>query len=388
MKTTRRALLAGACALALAAMPAAYAATKPQYGSTALALVLKAKSRSKTHTHFLLVSGYETRTSKSRSTAVTAYVVSVRTTQLTAASTAALQNLSSMTGSAINVDAVRARIHEEIAANISGAVMQELRPEQLTALLGGQGFRTGNAALAMDGGGDLIEGVLTTGGAFAGVAATSAGAVPVSYVFMSNAAIGGGAGIAVASAGYGAYSATSALLDITGANSGYTLGDFLYDLTHPGESGNRVWGDGGSTPPPPAGTTLPPDFDTASDPGRNIVFQIVMGLATGTAFGRNVIARPTTLAGTPVPGADGATNLGLLLRFDAMFGGTYFKLVQRSLDARRNGASTNDPDIVGGTSRGPILVDYSRCPPANLQSMRLASYLSSIQSNLSKAGVR
>ncbi|MEZ5500767.1 MAG: hypothetical protein R3E77_15240 [Steroidobacteraceae bacterium] len=382
MQLTRRQLLA--CASATLLTPAAFARPKQPYTSSALGLVMKANAKSRTHSYFLVVSSFERYFLGRRRASLTGYLVSIGTPQLVAAANSALQTLS--VGVNVDPDAVRARIRAAIERNVSGAMMQELRPEQLTRLLGEQGFRTGNTSLAAEG--DFIGGVLTAGGAFAGVAGSSAASTSVAAIATAGGAAAGGAGIAAASAGYGAYQVAGAFLDAVGANDGYTLGDLIYDLLHPGEEGNRVWSSDSSSQGPASGTTLPPGFGPESDPGRNIVFQIVMGLATNSSLGRNVIARPPTLASTPIPGADGVTNLALLLRFDAMLGGAYFKLVQRSLNARQNGTATTDPDITQGTANGPIMVDYSKCPPADVNAMRLSAYLASASGALTRIAAR
>jgi len=351
---------------------------KASYTSSAFTLIQRLKGKNTDDSHFLITTGFERHINKKFTSSISAYVLVARTSQINAAATSTLSDFSILSdflvASGINADEVRSKIKEKIERNISGAIMEEIRPDQLTKLLEGHGMRMSNTQLASDGR-DIIEGGLATGGAFAAVAASTVRNVGVEWVFYSNARIAGPYGLAVATAGWGAYTTTEAVLESTRANSGYTLGDLVYDLTHPEEAGNPIWSSSDtSSGPPSSGTTLPPEFDTNSDPGRYIVFQIVMGLCINNAFGRSIVQRPVTLAGIPVEGADGVSNLDILLRFDALLGGAYFKLIQRAISSRRNSDRTPDPSADPQSSGGEMVV-FTDCPPIDVQAMRLNDFL-------------
>lgn len=353
---------------------------KKKYVNAAFTIVNEIKVKQKTkeaakYSYFLVnVGAFETLKNFKTNSQLRSYLVVVENKQLISTANAALKDIAKI-GSSINTDKIKAEIREKINKNISGAFVEEVRPEQLERLLGGKDMRLPNSRLARDGADDFIQGALMAGGAFASVAGTSTAQFTMAEAFTLYAGPAAGHAVLVASAGYGSYQATRGLLEMTGANSGYTLADFAYDLTHPNEPNNPIWGGSGSENDS-RGTTLPPEFGGDSSPGGNIILNIILGLSFDNAIKNNVVIRPVTLASQPSPLAEGLTNIDLLLRFDAMLGGSYFKLVERALSSRQNSNRTTNP-INETSSGGPMIVDYTKCPPADFQAMKFNNYLKS-----------
>lgn len=325
------------------------------------------------YVYYLLVNSTEQQRLGKAQKKTNGYLLRVQANQMKSVKASLLSEFSAINTSAL-LSRIRNSVSREITSKIRGASMRELDQAKLDNLLGGRGMRLSGTSLFADNGDDFIKGVSGATGAMLGVAGKFGASVgPAELVVAGTGAEIAGVVVAGVGVFYGAKSATTALLNATGANEGYTLGDLIYDIwdTFTGESDPEP-------APADSGTPLPDDFGNSSDPGRSIGVLIALGLSSNQAFGNHIVLRPTTLSGTPIADGDTYSNLNLLLYFDAMFGGFYFKLVEKGLNARKNGASTPNPINDSNTTvdLSTIKMDIRGCPPANVNLVQYNSFFS------------
>ncbi len=356
--------------------------------------------------YFLIVLAAEEKSKKSA--AVKSYIVSVPKTSLGKAKKQSLTSLSKLTIASAKLSNVNKIVETSIMQNIRGAVVSELDKTKLNQLLGGGKISLSNTALASN----AAEDVLNVAAGVGTVVATTAPpmtALPLSAIFGGGGAgalaMAGAVGAVISSGATGFYAATG-LLNLFGANSGYTLGDAGYDAyaylsgensnqNNQSQSGgqNNQQGnndnndnnnqnnqqqddntdgedpdndnDDGDTD---GGTTLPPDFGNGSDPGKNIELLIVLRLSANNALGKSVVTSPLTKTGQPLEGTS-VIPLEALMYFDAMLGGGYFKMVKRALDARKGSNTTPNPinDKTSGFGT-PMVIEIIKCPHPLLES--------------------